>query len=80
MRSDWAEVRPAANATLHKSVNWLTDGERVEVFPALSTAIQPPIHVTPLQCRNPDMLLLKSVRVVLGLDASRSISKLLQFG
>lgn len=49
MRSDGAEARPAASATVHKSVHWLTDGEAVEVFAGPYPAIQPPIHLTPKQ-------------------------------
>lgn len=49
MRSDRAGARPAASATVHKSVHWLTDGERGEVFAGPYPAIQPPIHLTPKQ-------------------------------
>lgn len=37
MRSDGAEARPAASATVHKSADWLTNGERA-AFCSYSTS------------------------------------------
>jgi len=72
MRSDRAEARPAASATVHKSVDWLTDGGRVEVSAGPYSAIQPPRYFISLQCGNPVPALAEvNGRVVLGLDGSR---------
>lgn len=76
MRSDRAEARPAASAIVHKSVDCLTDGERVEVFAGPYPAIQPSIHPTSLQFRSLYLLLLKSIQE-LSLMAPGSLYKLL---